>query len=84
MHRDAVRVGLLVVAALAAWELGQVVATYLLLGIFGGTQPLGLWAGNGFDQAETLALLVARVAVAALLALLCVLPLARLLWRDRR
>ena len=79
---DAGRLGVLVVTALAAWELGQVVATYVLTGLFKGHQ-LGFLPGNGFGQGDALALLITRVALAALVAIPVVLVLARLLWRDR-
>ena len=76
------RVGVTVVAGLAAWELGQVAATYLVLGFFGGSTSLGFTRGDGFGQVETLALLVVRLGIAALVAVPVVLVLSRLLWRE--
>ena len=80
---DLGRLGVTVVAGLAAWELGQLVAIYLIIGFFGDHSSLTFLPGNGFGQGETLALLVVRVVIAALVAGPVALLLCRLLWRDR-
>lgn len=83
---DYSRVGGLVVAALLAWELGQLVATYVIVGVLGDHFSLVLLPANGWDQADTVAVLLLRLALAAAVAVPPVLLAARLLFgaRDRR
>ncbi len=80
---DLSRLGLTVIAGLAAWELGQVLATYLIIGFYGDHFQLAFTPGNGFDQLDTLGVLLIRLVISALVAVPVLLLLGRLLWRDR-
>ena len=81
--RDLGKLALTVIAALAAWELGQVLATYLVIGLYGENVELGFTPGNGFDQLDTLAVVLLRLVLAAVVAVPVLLLLGRALWRDR-
>lgn len=80
---DLGRIGVTLIAGLAAWEVGQVVATFLIIGFFGDHFQLAFAPGGGFDQLDTLAVLLARLAIATLVALPILLLLGRVMWRER-
>ena len=75
--------GVLAVATLLAWELGQVVATYVTIGLFGEQYSLAFAPAGGWGQTDVLAVLTIRLVLAAVVAAPLVITAARLLFRDR-
>lgn len=82
---DPVRLGMTVISGLAAWELGQVLATYLIIGFYGDHFHVVFTPGGGFDQLDTLGVLLIRLVISTLVAVpvLLLLLLGKFLWRGR-